>query len=71
VKVGRKKAGSEVVVVVAGSQRQNVLRCGRNAGNVSGLMNSLLATADILTSARMAAGMTSRARRPMNVNLAG
>jgi hypothetical protein len=27
-------------------------------------MNALLADADILTSARMASGMTSRARRP-------
>jgi hypothetical protein len=34
-------------------------------------MNRTLATADILTSARMAAGMTSRARRPMNFNPAG
>jgi hypothetical protein len=30
----------------------------------SRLMNALRANADILTSARMASGMTSRARRP-------
>jgi hypothetical protein len=34
-------------------------------------MNSPIATADILTSARMAAGMTSRARRPMTFNPVG
>jgi hypothetical protein len=34
-------------------------------------MNSPLAIADILTSARMAAGMTSRARRPMIFNPVG
>jgi len=35
------------------------------------LMHALRADADILTSARMAAGMTSRARRPQAHNLAG
>lgn len=34
-------------------------------------MNALPADADILTSAWMAAGMTSRARRPLPANLAG
>jgi hypothetical protein len=34
-------------------------------------MRHLLANADILTSARMAAGMTSRARRPETCMLAG
>jgi hypothetical protein len=37
----------------------------------AGLMQTLLANADILTSARMAAGMTSRARRPEAPELAG
>lgn len=34
-------------------------------------MQTCRADADILTSARMAAGMTSRARRPLTHNLAG
>jgi hypothetical protein len=34
-------------------------------------MRQILADADILTSARMAAGMTSRARRPETRPLAG
>lgn len=48
-----------------------LLHCGRFAGNVAVQMNSLLTATDILTSARMAAGMTSRARRPMTSNPAG
>jgi hypothetical protein len=47
------------------------LHCGTNAGNVAAKMNSLKTATDILTSARMAAGMTSRARRPMTFNPAG
>ncbi len=35
------------------------------------LMQCLRANADILTSARMASGMTSRARRPETCQLAG
>jgi hypothetical protein len=34
-------------------------------------MNRLPTIADILTSARIAAGMTSRARRPMTFNSVG
>jgi hypothetical protein len=35
------------------------------------LMSSAVYTATVLTSARMAAGMTSRARRPLNRHSAG
>lgn len=41
-----------------------LLHCGRIAGNVATMSNSILADIQVLTSARMAAGMTSRARRP-------
>jgi hypothetical protein len=35
-----------------------------NSGYLRALMNTAIPTAETLTSARMAAGMTSRARRP-------
>jgi hypothetical protein len=54
-----------------GSRNGRLLRCDKNMGNVMSQMNSPLATVDILTSARMAAGMTSRARRPMTFKPVG
>jgi hypothetical protein len=39
--------------------------------SIRGLMNALYADADVLTSAWMAAGMTSRARRPFPCQSAG
>jgi hypothetical protein len=48
-----------------------LLHCGRIVGNVSSMKNATHATVQVLTSARMAAGMTSRARRPMTFNPAG
>ncbi|ALN57187.1 hypothetical protein GLE_1835 [Lysobacter enzymogenes] len=39
--------------------------------SIRGLMNPNYADADILTSAYMAAGMTSRARRPLPCQSAG
>ncbi|HQV48515.1 MAG TPA: hypothetical protein PLF10_04460 [Dokdonella sp.] len=50
---------------------RGLLRRGRNTGNVDAQMTQHPANAEILTSARMAAGMTSRARRPMDFNSAG
>ena len=51
--------------------RLETVACGRVACEHARLMNSCHADADILTSAYMAAGMTSRARRPLPSNLAG
>jgi len=50
---------------------RGLLRRGRNTGNVDAQMTQHPDNAEILTSARMAAGMTSRARRPMDFNSAG
>jgi len=43
----------------------HLLHCRRIAGNVTPIMQSRLSAIDLLSSARMAAGMTSRARRPL------
>ena len=54
--------------MTAGARR---LRALRSRASIRPLMTQTRADADVITSAWMAAGMTSRARRPLPPNLAG
>jgi len=48
-----------------------LLRCGKFAVNVAHAMNLSFIQAEVITSARLAAGMTSRARRPLEMTHSG